>query len=1062
MQQIFTKKKEWLLSGISLILLMCISMASLAQIRTVTGVVTDVKGDPLVGVTVQIKGTKTTVNTSSSGSFSIKVSQGNQALVFSYIGYEPKEAVVGQNASLKVVLQESVSQLNNVVVIGYGTAKKGDLTGSVASVNVADLQKAPVRSFDEALAGRVAGVQVVSSEGGPGGSVDIVIRGGNSITQNNSPLYVVDGFPMEDVNNVGLNASNPISSIDPSDIESIDVLKDASATAIYGARGANGVIVVTTKRGKIGLPTISYNTYFGLQHNNKRMELLSPYEYVKLQYEIDPITTKKLYLNKLNEIENTEIPLDYYKGVKGINWEDQIMRTAPMQNHNLSLNGGTEKTKYSISLSYFDQDGIIIYSGFNRLQGRITLDQQVNDKLKIGVNTNYSTIKRFGTPPSQSTYQNQLNLLYSVWAYRPITGFNSSANLIDVPQDPEIDQGPSEFRFNPIFTTKNELRQDVGETFMVNGYAEYAIMPNLKLKVSAGATKGTTQYETFNNSGSRTGNPSTNNKVNGGIAIYNSMSWLNENTLAYHKKFNDDHILDAVGGFTMQGGKGRSFGATAKLLPNEGLGLSGLDEGVPLAIQSTSTNNTLSSFLGRANYTFKSKYLFTASFRADGSSRFINNKWGYFPSGSFAWKLGSEPFMKQLKFISSAKLRTSYGFTGNNGIGDFSAYSSFVVPLSAGYSFGNQLVNGSYSASMGNADLRWEKTEQTDIGLDFGLFKDRVTFEIDAYRKNTSDLLLNASLPTSTGYIKQFNNIGKVRNEGLEFTVNGTPVRTKDFKWSTNFNISFNRNKVLELAENELTLTSVQAWGAGWEDLPGYIAKLNKPVAQFYGYVWEGVYKYSDFNQLGPNSFILKDNITANGETRPNVQPGDIKYKDLNGDLVIDANDRTVIGNPLPIHTGGFSNNFTYKNFDLNVFFQWSYGNDIYNANRLALETGMLINTNQFASYANRWSPSNPDSNMPGVRGTTNMAYSTRVVEDGSFIRLKTVQLAYMLPADFLKRIKIKSAKVYMAAQNIITWSNYSGYDPEVSVRRTALTPGFDYSAYPRAFTATLGLNVNF
>ena len=259
-----------------------------------------------------------------------------------------------------------------------------------------------------------------------------------------------------------------------------------------------------------------------------------------------------------------------------------------------------------------------------------------------------------------------------------------------------------------------------------------------------------------------------------------------------------------------------------------------------------------------------------------------------------------------------------------------------------------------------------------------------------------------------------------------------------------------------------MTLTSVQAWGAGWEDLPGYIAKLNKPVAQFYGYVWEGVYKYSDFNQLGPNSFILKDNITANGETRANVQPGDIKYKDLNGDLVIDANDRTVIGNPLPIHTGGFSNNFTYKNFDLNVFFQWSYGNDIYNANRLALETGMLINTNQFASYANRWSPSNPDSNMPGVRGTTNMAYSTRVVEDGSFIRLKTVQLAYMLPADFLKRIKIKSAKVYMAAQNIITWSNYSGYDPEVSVRRTALTPGFDYSAYPRAFTATLGLNVNF
>ncbi|MNK01769.1 vitamin B12/cobalamin outer membrane transporter [compost metagenome] len=1062
MQQFFTKKKEWLFSGISLILLMCISMASMAQVRTVTGVVTDLKGDPLVGVTVQIKGTKTMVNSNGNGGFSIKVPEGSQMLIFSYIGYEPKEAAVGQNTNLKIALKESTSQLNDVVVIGYGTVKRKDLTGSVASVNVADLQKAPVRSFDEALAGRVAGVQVVSSEGGPGGTVDIVIRGGNSITQNNSPLYVIDGFPMEDVNNATLNASNPISSIDPSDIESIDVLKDASATAIYGARGANGVIVVTTKRGKIGAPAISYNTYFGLQHNNKRMELLNPYEFVKLQYEIDPITTRKIYLNKRTDIENTDVPLDYYKGVQGVDWESQIMRTAPMQNHNLGLIGGTEKTKYNFSLSYFDQDGIIIYSGFNRLQGRLSLDQEVNSKLKVGVNTNYSTIKRFGTPPSASTYQNQLALLYSVWAYRPIPGFNSSASLIDVPLDPELDAGPTEYRFNPIFTTKNELREDVGETFMVNGYAEYAIMPNLKLRVTAGATKGTTQFDVFNNSGSRTGNPSTNNKINGGITIYNSMKWLNENTLSYNKKFNKDHELSAVGGFTMEAGKGRSFGAFAKLLPNEGLGLSGLDEGVPLSIQSTTTNNTLSSFLGRANYTYKSKYLFTASFRADGSSRFINNKWGYFPSGSFAWRLGSEPFMKKLKFVSSAKLRTSYGFTGNNGIGDFSAYPSYVSPLAGGYSFGNQMVNGSYSGSMGNVDLKWEKTEQMDFGLDLGLFKDRINIEIDAYRKNTSDLLLNASLPTSSGYSKQFNNIGKVRNEGLELTLNATPIHGKDFKWTTNFNISFNRNKVLELAENELTLTSVQRWGAGWEDIPGYVAKLGKPVAQFYGYIWDGVYKYEDFNQLGPNSFILKDNITANGETRPNVQPGDIKYRDLNGDLVIDAKDRTVIGNPLPIHTGGFSNNFTYKNFDLSVFFQWSYGNDIYNANRLALETGMLINTNQFASYANRWSPSNPDSNIPGVKGTTNMAYSTRVVEDGSFIRLKTVQLGYTLPSAFLKRIKIKSVKAYMSAQNIMTWSKYSGYDPEVSVRRTALTPGFDYSAYPRAFTATLGLNVNF
>lgn len=1062
MQQIFTKKKQWLLSGISLMLFMCISLASLAQVRTVTGVVSDLEGGPLAGVTVQIKGTKTTASTSGTGSFTIQVPQGNQVLVFSYIGYETKEAAAGQNLPLKIVLKESVSRLDNVVVVGYGSVKRKDLTGSVASVNVSDLQKAPVRSFDEALAGRVAGVQVVSSEGGPGATMDIVIRGGNSITQNNSPLYVIDGFPLEDVNNSTLNASNPLSTIDPADIESIDILKDASATAIYGARGANGVVVVTTRRGKIGAPSVSYNAYFGVQNNNKRMNLLNPYEFVKLQYELDPITTTDIYLKKITPIETSILPLDYYKGVKGIDWEDQIMRTAPMQSHHVGLTGGTEKTKYSASFSYFDQDGIIIYSGFKRLQGKLTLDQQVSDKIKIGINTNYASVKRFGTPPSQSTYQNQLNLLYSVWSYRPVTQINSTVDLIEVPTDPEVDQGAFEFRYNPILTTQNELREDIGETFVANGYGEYTIVPGLKLKVTGGITRGTTQFNTFNNSLSRGGNPSTNNKVNGGINIFNSTTWLNENTLSYSKKITKDQILDVVGGFTMQGGSSSVFGSYAKLLPNEGLGLSGLDEGVPLSITSGSSNYTMSSFLGRINYNIKSKYLFTTTFRADGSSRFINNKWGYFPSGAFAWRISSEPFMKKLAFISSAKLRTSYGFTGNNGVGNFSAFPSFVVPLSAGYSFGNQLINGSYSASMGNADLRWEKTEQIDLGLDIGIMKDRITMEIDAYRKNTSDLLLDANLPGSTGYFRQFNNIGKVRNEGLEFTINTTPVETKNFKWSSNFNISFNRNKVLELAENELSMLTAQYWGDDWAQIPGYIAKLNKPVAQFYGYLWDGVYKYDDFIQLGPNSFVLKENITANGESRNNILPGDVKYKDLNGDLVIDNNDRAVIGNPLPIHTGGFSNNFRYKNFDLNVFFQWSYGNDVYNANRLMLETGSRYNVNQFATYANRWSPENPDSDIPGIRGTTISAYSTRIVEDGSFIRLKTIQLSYSLPTGLMKRIKVKSARVYAAAQNIMTWSNYSGYDPEVSVRRTALTPGFDYSAYPRAFTATLGLGVNF
>ncbi|MDQ8005005.1 MAG: TonB-dependent receptor [Pedobacter sp.] len=1058
MKKRFQKKRSWFFP--LLVFLLSLSVSAMAQTRVV-GITTDEQGEILTGVSVTVKGTKQVSISDKDGKYQIVLPSASSTLVFTYVGYETRE-VQTSAGTLNISLKANVSTLNSVVVVGYGTVARKDLTGSVGSVSVTDMQKAPVRSLEEALAGRVAGVQVSSSEGGPGASVDIVIRGGNSITQSNYPLYVIDGFPMEDLNNSGLNASNPLSSIDINDIESIDILKDASATAIYGARAANGVVVVTTKRGKVGNPTITYNTYYGLQNSNKRMELLNPYEFVKLQNELDPIQTRNLYLTKVEGTETTILPLDYYKNVRGIDWEDQIMRTAGMQSHYVSMSGGTQKTKYSGSLSYFDQDGVIINSGFNRLQGRLTLDQEISSKAKFGMNVNYSGTKNFGTPPSQSTYQNQLNLLYSVWSYRPVTRLNSTVDLIEVPVDPEIDGGAFEFRYNPILTTQNELRENRGENLITNAFLEYEIIKDLKLRISGGITKGTTQYDTFNNSLTRSGNPGTNNKVNGGINIFNSTTWLNENTLSYRKRLSKDHLINVVGGFTSQKGTSRVFGAYAKLMPNEGLGLSGLDEGVPLSITSSSSHYTLSSFLSRVNYDYKSKYLFTASFRADGSSRFINNKWGYFPSAAFAWKISEEPFMKQLKAISSAKLRTSFGYTGNNGVGNFSAYPSFVLPLSAGYSFGNQLINGSYASSIGNSDLKWETTQQIDLGLNVGFFKERLTLEIDAYRKTTDDLLLNANLPASTGYTRQFMNVGKVRNQGLEFTLNFAPLNKGDFKWNSSFNIAFNRNKVLELAQNELSMLTSQYWGDDWALIPGYIAKVGKPVAQFYGYVWDGVYNYDDFIKLGPNSYKLKDNITANGTVRENIKPGDVKYKDVNGDLVIDQNDRVVIGNPIPKHTGGFSNNFSYKNFDLSIFFQWSYGNDIYNANRLMLETGPRFNVNQFASYANRWSPENPTSNIPGVRGTLTSAYSTRIVEDGSFLRLKTVQLSYSLPKAFLNKVKLKNARVYTSAQNILTWSNYSGYDPEVSVRRTALTPGFDYSAYPRSFVATLGLNVNF
>lgn len=1039
-----------------LFLLACTSFLE-AQQRKITGKVTDEDGGPLSGVSVLIKGLKTGDVTNDEGIFNLNADAAG-TLVFSSMGYLSKEVTLGKSTVYNVTMVVDPKALTPVVVIGYGSVNRKDVTGSVGSVNVSDLQKAPVKSFDEALAGRVAGVQVVSSEGKPGSPINIVIRGGNSVTQSNSPLFVIDGFPMEDP---GGDEANPINALDPADIETIDVLKDASATAIYGARGANGVVVITTKRGKAGKTQVTYNTYYGIQESNKRLAVLDPYQFVKLQYDIDPVMTTNLYLTRTIEGVKDTLPFEYYKNIKGINWEDQVMRTAPIRSHHLSLSGGNNKTKIGASFSYFNQDGIIINSGFRRAQGRLTLDHEINPRFKVGMNVAYSNVKTHGTPTSTTGFSNELNLLFSVWAYRPVSFLGSHTNLLEVPNDPEIEPG-SEFRYNPIITTQNELRENFHENLVTNAFAEYAISKSLKLRVSGGYTRGLSRIDVFNNSLSRTGNPSSNLMVNGSQSFGGSNTWLNENTLTYNKKFNANHVLNVVGGVTVQESNRNYFGAMAKLIPNESLGLSGIDEGFPLSVTSTSSGWSMASALGRVNYNIKSKYLFTASLRSDGSSRFATeNKWSAFPSAAFAWRMGSENFMKNISFISDAKFRASWGLTGNNNVGDFAYFQLYSAQLSSGYSFGNKLNFGSIPSNLGNQNLRWETTEQIDLGMDLELFKQRIKLTADVYRKNTTDLLLNATLPGSTGYANQTKNIGNIRNEGVELGLNAIVAEARDFKWTSSFNIAFNRNKVLKLGENELSMLTGQYWDDGWRSIPGYIAKLNGPVAAFYGQVWDGVYTYDDFDKVG-STYILKANITANGEARSAIKPGDVKYRDLNGDRVVDTYDRTVIGNPLPKHAGGFTNNFAYKGVDLSVFFQWSYGNDIYNANRLMLETGYKYNTNQYASYANHWTPENPDSKTPAVKGATTRYYSTWMVEDGSYLRLKTISLGYNLPKHMLDKVKVAAARLYFSAQNLYTWTNYSGYDPEVSVRNSALTPGFDYSAYPRAKTATVGLNITF
>ncbi|MET4544101.1 TonB-linked SusC/RagA family outer membrane protein [Pedobacter africanus] len=1038
-------------------------MAGVMALVDIRGKVLDTEGKPLPGANVRVKDGTKGATTNTNGEFELKGIDPKSTLIVSYIGYVNKEIAVGTQTQFNIYLESDLSKLNEVVVIGYGTVKRSDLTGSVGQVNISDFQQAPVRSFDEALAGRVAGLQVTSSEGQPGSGIDIIIRGTNSITQDNSPLYVIDGFPIDNFDNNAIN---------PAEIESIDVLKDASATAIYGARGANGVIMITTKRGKIGLPTIRYNGSYGIQNNVHQIPLMSPYEYLKLQSEINATDFKNAYLGPIPDpVDPTDPPIGYkytledYRNTQGIDWQSQLFRTAPMLSNSLSVSGGTDKTRYSLSGQLFSQDGTIINSGFRRQQVKMTLDQTVNSKLKVGADLTYTSSKTFGSATSTASGSSMNNFLYSVWGYRPVTPIGVlPEEVIEEDTDEYVSAG-TDYRFNPIMTAKNQLRQTFARNFIGNGYAEYAFIPELRLKVTGGLNRVNRRAESFNNSNTYSGSPSNpfSNGPNGSIVNYETTTWSNENILTYDKKFGKNHRLTAVGAFSLTGNKYLYYGLSANALPNEALGLSGLSSGTPQPVTSYSSEWSMVSVLSRINYSYKGKYLLTLSYRNDGSSKFApGNQWSDFPSGAVAWKLINENFMKKLSFLSEAKLRASFGATGNNRVGDGDRFAQMTYPIASSYSFNNTLVPGIHITNVGSPDLRWETTKQVDAGLDLGFFKDRIALTVDYYRKNTTDLLLNAQLPYTSGYGTAFKNIGATRNEGFEFSLNTSNIQNDNFSWTTSFNIAFNKNKVMELTENQESLTSTVSWDSFYSAVPLYIAKLGQPIGQIYGYIWDGVYQLEDFTQPTPTTYLLKPEITTNGNARASIRPGDIKYRDINGDGVVNDFDRTIIGRGYPIHQGGMTNNFRYKNFDLSVFFQWSYGNDIINANKLVFEAGNKAFLNQFASYQDRWTPENTNTTMHRPGGQYGYNYSTRIVEDGSFLRLKTAALGYTLPKSALKQLKIKSLRLYASAQNLYTWTNYTGIDPEVNVKRTALTPGFDYSAYPRARTITFGANLSF
>lgn len=599
------------------------------------------------------------------------------------------------------------------------------------------------------------------------------------------------------------------------------------------------------------------------------------------------------------------------------------------------------------------------------------------------------------------------------------------------------------------------------------------------MKVSGGYTSDSRRSEMFNNSKTRFGGPTSNDKVNATVAHSERLTWLNENTITYQTNINRSHFISAMGGFSLQNSDYNYYSFKTIQIPNESLGMAGMSEGTPSTTVSLKSSWAMMSFFGRLNYNYKSKYYATATFRADGSSKFRgSNRFGYFPSGSLAWNFMEESFAKSLKpIVSNGKLRLSWGLTGNNRVGEYDTYGLYSVLkdrigdyLSAGsvpsgaYTFDDKTQSaGTAPVSIPNKDLKWETTEQTNIGMDLSLLNDRIGITVDWYNKVTRDLLLLSSLPSSSGYISAMKNIGKIRNRGIELTLNTVNIKTKNFEWSSNFNISFNRNKVMELSENQTSLLTSAAFDQNYNSQSSYIAKKGYSMGMMYGFIYDGTYKYDDFNQAG-SSYTLKANV-PHYVSESNTQPGMPKYRDINGDGIIDDNDRTIIGRGLPVHTGGFTNDFRYKNFDMSIFFQWSYGNDVLNANKLMFESSFNKSRelNQYASYAGRWTPDNPTSDIPAaLSSSSNKVFSSRIIEDGSFLRLKTVTLGYSLPKQLLKKWSLDTARIYVAAQNVWTITGYSGYDPEVSIREGALTPGLDYSAYPRAYSILFGVSLGF
>ena len=1009
------------------------------QQKTITGTVTGATDQsPLPGVSVLVKGTNRGVTTNEKGQFSIEATP-NEILVFSYIGYVNKEITVGDQSSVNVALQEDNQSLDEVVVVGYGTQRKVDITGSVAGVKSEELTQRPAQNVNQALSGRIAGVNAATNSGRPGGRTRVRIRGFSSINATNEPLYIVDGIIF----------TEDISTLNPNDIESVDVLKDASSTAIYGTRGANGVIMITTKRGKAGQSLINYDAFMTVNKMARKQDVLNSQEWMQIEqlgyenaakYDPDGFaagnyenpTEKHQRYAVGNPYGNRELFTTDGQPLYDVDWQDLLTRTAIGQSHNLSFTGGNDKSNYGLYLGYYDDQGIIVNSFQKRYSARAVMDHQVRDWLKVGGTISYSnnTERRQDDGVGGNIPPRMMIEMVPFIPYQYSDGTYGRREDYD-----GLETGD-----NPRAQADEITRLYKRNIFSGNAYAKITLLDGLDFTSTIGANIRDQHQPYFVSSLSN---------FDGGLgrayARIDAMSsyfWQWSNHLNYNKTFGD-HNIGATLGTEAQKFEVLNWQASTNDIPDDFYQWNNLGTGAtPAPPTSSVTNYQMQSYFARVNYGYKDKYLLTLTGRFDGSSRFgENNKFAFFPSAAAAWRISEEDFLKENETISNLKLRLSYGLTGNSEIGSYLSRSNLQT---GNYVFDGRLAAGEVISTLPNPDLKWEKTAQYNAGVDVGLLNDRINLVFDAYLKKTSDLLLAAPVPASSGYTTMMRNIGDMRNSGFEFGINTVNIDKEDFSWTTALNFSYLKNEVTALGtNNEDVFMNPYFIGSN-----SNILRVGYPVGSFYGLIREGTWGTDE----------------AEEAARYNRLPGDIKYGDLNDDGQINDADRTILGKGIPDFYGGFLNTLRYKNLDLTLELQYSYGNDVFRMSEHSSEDRTGI-ANSYATVLNAWTPENQNTPIAEIRAA-GVRYDTLLdshkVEDGSFIRGKNLMLGYNFSSNALNKIKLSKLRLYASVQNFFLITDYSGYDPEVTTYDDTFAQGIEFHDYPKPITFTFGLNATF